>query len=903
MPLSSTSAPVSTKTLTTHRFSELATPFLPLLSQWRLSEDRTYQVPSDPAFDGLRLACLSARRAADRDIGLLLTDVGDLPPATHWLYRCREPLTSLLVTLAPASADLIIASVARTFDLLVQLRVTVPPTNRCAPCYREVRGHERDRPLFSLLASTAWPLDVRRFTDRPSAMRPAFPHWAPVLLTAFRMVEKDCRDTHGGLTASSEEALYRLGLSLRLFVQHGDLPAADLRSVDLAAVLRTFGATYAALQDRLPKQPNHGEVSERHVERVRDALGGVLGAPEARGGRRGRQQDGEVSDGEETFEAVELPAVEHRSARDQEPGGQRLAGALRRISITSGWSRNAERAGECPGDYDVEQFEAPLGTNHAALRMAKRRQEQRVPQDAIIFHFGREYLQPNQCVELYRHCFARPAADLDLATASAHTIVVGTLLTGIPAAEWLSLALPASAWRRVARLPLPARRTALAALVAEGWTVDVPWPLGYRTGEPVPWRQRARPVTDDVTLVFPDIVIALLVELLMHRLSCGAPEPEEDEPVPVFLRQVAPAQRLVVADVEQVVRQWGIRRPSSFLAKVARSFVGITVGRFGLDELDAAYASRQLTRGIATLRFYRHEGAEGWSRRVRKAANGMHAFFLEAARVAGVGLPGLPAIPAAPVPALSGGYGSCVVPLEACIAEFADAVEATLGRLALTRDTPEGFIAYHNLYIAYALVYFALATAGRPVRDGDYGAALALATGPRTVTNDKNSRSHPEPRTLAAMLELRQLRGELLAASRRALETIPDFDGLRYEELDEPLLFFLTPTGRPARATSDRVRAVLTAYPELAATFPYPLNVGRHALATLLAEAGTLDPQYRRYPLGHQRDHTEALGPFSLLPIAKVEAAFAAEASAWLRRCRLRVLPYHPEESTHGPTA
>ena len=241
----------------------------------------------------------------------------------------------------------------------------------------------------------------------------------------------------------------------------------------------------------------------------------------------------------------------------------------------------------------------------------------------------------------------------------------------------------------------------------------------------------------------------------------------------------------------------------------------------------------------------------------------------------------------APPPTLPAGYGSCLVPREDAVTAFGNTATAVLERVSHGTDSVAGQIDLHNLFTAIGLIFWGFATASRPVCDGDYGGPLGRATGTRMIHLDKRSARSCDPRTQQVIPELSELRKEFAKARRAAIQ-IDGFDGVRFQELGEPLIFFLTQRVRPATATSEWVRYVFRLYPELTNVFPFALNVGRHALATMLAEL-ELEPALRRYGLGHQRNHAESLSRFSLALIRHYETAFATAASGWLQRCHLTV--------------
>jgi len=198
------------------------------------------------------------------------------------------------------------------------------------------------------------------------------------------------------------------------------------------------------------------------------------------------------------------------------------------------------------------------------------------------------------------------------------------------------------------------------------------------------------------------------------------------------------------------------------------------------------------------------------------------------------------------------------------------------------------------VFTAIGLIYFGVMTGGRVIRDGAYGAPIDQAIGTRIAHMDTHNTLRCEPRTQQAMPELRELRNEFAKAKKAAI-CIEGFDGVRYQELKEPLIFFLTQRVRPSLATSEWVRYVLRMHPDLAAAFPYALNVGRHALATMLAEL-ILEPALRRYGLGHQRNHAETLGRFSMALIRHYETEIAEAISKWIQSNHLSVPRFCSEE-------
>ncbi len=502
----------------------------------------------------------------------------------------------------------------------------------------------------------------------------------PALARAYREAEGRMRGPDGALTPSDEEALYRLGLSSRLGVRHGEVRAEDAKQLDLAAFLATFRANYTAAQrGPLGEGAEYSEQAERHAERLEKALAGILGRPEPRGPqqRHTAAPTAEPTAPDDLLEVPPEPVDEF--LREREPR-RWAAGAPRRVAVTRGWSRTADQVGECPGDYRQEHLQGPPGMNPAALRMARLRQEQHVPRDAMIFPFGREFHQSHEVAAMYRLLFREPLSSMLPMEAATVVIVFGVLHTGIAPEEWCRLAIPAAAWRRFRRLPAEERRHAVGESV--GWPDQVAWPLGYRSRESVPWQKLARPVTDTITLVFAPALGELFVEFLLLRLAGGSVFFPEDGPVPVFVADDPPGRPPTLEDVEGVLRSWGVSRPMAFLDKVRRTFVGTYVGRFGLDELDAAYVSRQLTRDAATPRFYRYVAAQPWCARYLETAVRAHALYSEALGPDRFRLPGLPAGEMIAPPLLTGGYGSYVVPLEGALGPFCETVEATLGRLA-----------------------------------------------------------------------------------------------------------------------------------------------------------------------------------------------------------------------------
>ncbi len=889
MSLHRSELPVTTRTLTEYQFSTpLSEPLRALLPSWRLRLDGTYLVPSDPALDPVRRLCLSMRRAADREVALIFADMGDLPDDRSWLYRLRAPLTALLVGTLPSETATITTAITRLFDALRAQGLSVPRQTQRPPTVENVWGYDFVRPLFAFLATAPWPTGDQEATISADALRPAYCILGPALAVAYRKAEGRMRGLDGALMPSDEEALYRLGLCSRLGIRHGEVRAEDAEQLNLGAFLATFLASYTAAQKGpLAEEAEYSEQAERHAERLAKALAGILGHPEPRGPQQ-RHAGASAEEPTAADDPLEVPPEPvDELLREREPR-RWAAGAPRRVAVTRGWSRAAEQVGECPGDYRQEHLEGPPGMNPAALRMARLRQEQHVPRDAIIFPFGREFYQPHEVAAIYRLLFRTPLSAMPPMEAATVVIVFGLLHTGIVPEEWCRLAIPAAVWRRIRRLSPEQRRPAVEEFILGGWPDQVAWPLGYRRRESVPWLDLARPVTDTITVVLAPALGEFLVEVVLLRLAGGAVSLPEENMVRVFVADGPPERPLRVEDVIGVLRSWGVSRPMAFIDKARRTFVGTYVGRLGLDELDAAYVSRQLTRDAATPRFYRYVPAKPWCARYLKTAVQAHALYSEALGPDRFQLPGLPAGELITPPLLTGGYGSCVVPLEGMLGKFCDMVEGILDRLARSADMGSQ-IGRHNVFTAYALIYFELATATRPIRDGSFGDPLAQADGARMLLQDKDSTYRCELRTQAVLPGLRQLRQELLDARAAALR-LESFDGRRFRELGEPLIFFLTPGGRPSTATSTWVHAVLRAHPELIASFPFPLNVGRHGILTALSEMLGLDPTVARYGAGHTRHHTEELGRFSLTHIADHERSFAEGARAWLHRCGMRVL-------------
>lgn len=414
-----------------------------------------------------------------------------------------------------------------------------------------------------------------------------------------------------------------------------------------------------------------------------------------------------------------------------------------------------------------------------------------------------------------------------------------------------------------------------------------PGHAGYETVPVMASDPLARPIQRTVKAPLPPCLHRPIERYLTSRDAWLRTVHAEADPR-LFLRATDPPQPLALADVVAFLRLRGAAAPERLLRKLVRSFMPFYVTRLGLDPIVACYVSGRVPRTFATKLFYCHVAADRLAEHYWRTASQADRLIRRAAAALGLHLGPVPGSPEAP-PLTFRGYGSRVVPRRRTSATFFEAVRAALRRHARRREEAARIL-YHNLYASYAWIVAHLLSGARPTNDGGVSRVLGTSHPTRLKLGDKNSPWHLEWRTQRPSATLEALRGDLRTARQDARD-LPSFDHHADRALGGPLLFLLRWNGEPYLPTFRDITAVLQLFPEVAATFPFPANVGRHLLETMLTEASA-DRASQDYALGHQRRWLEALNRFSAAELGFLERHFAGHVDALVRRLDLDLVPY-----------
>jgi hypothetical protein len=556
--------------------------------------------------------------------------------------------------------------------------------------------------------------------------------------------------------------------------------------------------------------------------------------------------------------------------------------------------------GECADDYGADHAEVPSVplVDPRLARMMALRAAQRLHRDALLFPFDREYLQLHDYARLYGRLLGDPIERLAVEEQGSAVLLLLALHVGISPDGDTGSGLLATQVRCGGSSREPATNAldettshpSAITLDLDTFVLEFPVPpnsSGYAT---VPMRTSdplARPTQRTVSLPLPPFLRPPMERYLQSRDAWLRAVEHEHHPR-LFLRGSDPPCPLTLTDVVAFLRRRGESSAERLVRKLIRSFFPLYVTRLGLDPIVACYVSGRAPRIFATQLFYCRLSAdrlvsEYWrkaaqaDRLIRRAAAALDIRLVDAGHSS------------VSRPSMAGGYGSRVVPRWETIPGFGAAVRAELRRHESQRQEAEGIV-YHNLYSAYAWTLAQLASGARPTKEGGVTRAVGTPHPTRLRLDDKQSSRHLEWRTQRRSTILDALRREL-GKARQEARLLPSFDHTIDADLGAPLLFLLRWNGQPYLPTHRDIASVLQLFPDVAATFPFPANVGRHLIETELTDAGA-DRASQDYSLGHQRRWREAPNRFSAADLLFIEDHFAAQVDRLTHRLDLQVIRY-----------
>jgi hypothetical protein len=810
---------------------------------------------------------------------VILATIFDPPPAPKLWIPALPLVAFVLGQVDPMHVTLHSQEIAAFRDLLVTLGLVSRAQLQAPDRVQQAYGYEKISPLFAmhLLSATArWNGKKVRHQAGLSA---AYRKYAVRAHVAFREVEAYYAGAANVPPGIVEDHLYSCALSLRYLLQYlpDPTPGTDEESID-ADITRAFTA--------LPRKDRQRGF---HEGNARQALFGAWEGPGS----------GTTPGDPGGPHAPQLPAattsIVPRIEWDSTPIGEAEIWVAPRgivVSPAAEVPREAVEAGESPLDYltDAIEIRGVFARDPRAAQMAALRASQRLHRDVLLFSYAREYMQLPQYASLYERLLGRPFTGLRLGEQAITLFLLLLAHTGSDPVVLIDTLLD----------PGAAKLVASAGKVDTGGSTDPrlrfdpagsvlvrpALRVGYVAAELVS-APLCRPVSPWVGVPLPSFLVPLVDAYIQARPK--AVVSASGDPGRLFLKNEESPMALALNDVEEFLRELGESSPKGALRRLARSFWPTYVNRADLDPLIACHVAGHAPRIFATQTFYRHVDGTQLCVEYERAACRVHGLILSETRgVDESSFSGNGRHDVLQWRPDSVGYGSRIVFLDGAPPAFVSTVRRTLRELA-AREGQESRIHYHNVFTMATYVWLQLRTGVRPLRGG----VETVPESPdpdRVRVAEKPSPRRVEVRTLRQTAALAAMRVELRRA-RDAARRLPSFDEAAYQELGSPLLFFLTADGVPERVTPSAVRRRLRDFPALAETFPFPLNVGRHVLETLLGEAA-VDRDVIDYGLGHVRKWREAVGRFSAADLPRLEGAFAEQVEQIAARIGLTVIRY-----------
>jgi hypothetical protein len=865
-----------------HLFVHPATAeYSSLLSPTRRTEGR-YRPLTLPQYPALFAGILAEPSPPLRDTLMVFAEMFD-PPSNPALWLPVLPLMPFVLgQLDPVNAPLHRRATAVFRDLLVDAGLLNRGQLQGHARVQRISNDEWHYPLFTfhLLAATAQYDGERLRHHRGRTV--AYKKYALRAHAAFRHVEAYYAESADVKPDIAKDHLYRCGLALRLFLQYLPDPTPGMDQASIEADLeRAFDPKRLAKKDRQ---------RQFHKANATAALFGTWERCDA--GTRVGDLGGAHTPVVHQPPSIAQPTITWETALLGPPthGGTLSA---RLVSPATEIPREALDAGEGVLDWvtDAIEVRGAFARDPRAAQMAALRASQRLHRDVLLFPYAREYVQLPEYASLYERLVGCPFSDLRFGQQAITLFLLLVAHTGSDPATLMDALLDPGA----ATLVAPDGKVDPGRAADQHLRFDPAGPVlvhpaprvGYTSAAELVSDPLCRPVSPWVGVPLPSWLVPLMDAYLQSRLQAAGAA--SDDVGALFLKNEAPPVPLTLEDVEAFLRELGETRPKAMLRRLARSFWPTYVCRAGLDPLIACHVAGSAPRVFATQLFYRHVPAAHLSAAYEAAARQIHALILAECR--GLRVSSFVGDDRRDVQRWAPGdvgYGTRILCREDALSPFVTIVRQTLRELA-AQESQEARIYYHNGFTTAIYVLLQLRTGVRPMRGG----VEAVPDSPhpdRVRVSEKPSPRHVEVRTLRQTPALAAIRTELRRA-RDVARRLPGFDEAAYQQLGSPLMFFLTAEGAPQRVTPSGVRHRLRDFPALQAAFPFPLNVGRHVLETLLGEAG-IHRDVIDYGLGHVRKWREAAGKFSAADLPGLEDSFADRVEQIAARIGLPVIRY-----------